>query len=60
MFGKFDSIFFRLTFLSLLLLPLDDDGLLVLPRPLDLRLGRSLRLADLSIGDSMPNSFVLT
>ena len=37
----------NLTFFALLLLPLDDDGLLVLPRPLYFWLRRSLRLADL-------------
>ena len=43
-----------LTFLPLLFLPLDDDGLLVLPGPLYFRLRRPLRLADLSGIDSMP------
>ena len=43
-----------LTFLPLLFLPLDDDGLLVLPGPLYFRLRRSLRLADLTGIDLMP------
>lgn len=38
--------FFLLTLLSLLLLPLYDDGLLVLPLPLDFGQRRPLALAD--------------